>query len=60
MIITVLSGPMKDSHMNILYLNEADCIAALGVVSGTLRYDHNLQCVVSDTPSGSMRPVKRP
>ena len=51
MVITILSGPMDGSQMNLLYKSEADCLAATSIISKTLHdsYDHSLDCVVSET-----------
>jgi uncharacterized protein YgiB involved in biofilm formation len=62
MLITILSGPVEGQKMNLLYKTIADCQKATAVVSHTFAgaYDHKLECVESDTPSGSIRPRTRP
>lgn len=60
MVITVLSGYMEETKLMIPYETEAQCVAALNPVSDTLPYDHKLECVVSDKPSASIRPMPRP
>jgi len=58
--ITVLSGTLEGTEFPIPYRSEAECEAARNIVSDTLHYDHKLDCVVSDVPSSSSRPVARP
>ena len=62
LLITILSGPMEGSQSTILYFNEEDCSNATKTVSDSINgaYDHKLECMVSDTPSGSIRPETRP
>lgn len=62
LLITILSGPMEGSQSIILYFSEDDCLNATRTVSDSINgaYDHKLECMVSDTPSGSIRPEPRP
>lgn len=62
LLITILSGPMEGSQSTILYFSEEDCSNATRIVSDSINgaYDHKLECMVSDTPSGSIRPESRP
>ena len=62
MLITILSGPMEGSQSTILYFSEDDCWNATSAVSDTIgsAYDHKLECLGTDTPSGSIRPKARP
>ena len=62
LLITILSGPMEGSQSTILYFSEDDCLNATRAVSDTIgtAYDHKLECMESDTPSGSIRPEPRP
>lgn len=58
--ITVLGGDVDGLTYPILYKSEADCVSASAVVSDTLKYDHSMECVVSEIPSSSPRPKARP
>ena len=62
LLITILSGPMEGSQSTILYFSEEDCFNATRTVSDSINgaYDHKLECMVSDTFSGSIRPEPRP
>lgn len=60
MIITVLGGYMDGAGAAIPYPSPAACEAARSTVSSTLAYDHNIECHVSEVPSGSIRPKQRP
>lgn len=62
MLITILSGPVEGQQMTLLYKTIGDCERATAAVSDTFAgaYDHKLECLESDTPSGSIRPRTRP
>ncbi len=62
MIVTILSGPMDGTPTNLLFKTPESCEAARAVVFDTLSddYDLNVECFISDTPSGSIRPKVRP
>ena len=62
LLITILSGPMEGSQSTLLYFSEDDCLNATRAVSDSINgaYDHNLECMVSDTLSDSIRPEPRP
>lgn len=58
MLITILSGPVEGQQMTLLYKTMGDCQKAVATVSDTFAgaYDHKLECMESDTPSGSIHP----
>lgn len=60
MVITILSGYMEGAQVAIPYPSKTQCEAATVGISATLPYDHNMICIASDTPSGSIRPTPRP
>ena len=60
MLITILSGPMEDVQMGLVYPSEVSCREAVNQVTDTLSYDYRVDCVVSDTLSASTRPRPRP
>ncbi|MCU0801594.1 MAG: hypothetical protein MUD11_07435 [Rhodobacteraceae bacterium] len=60
LLITALSGPMDGSQSYVLYPSLADCERATLAVSETLAYDHALDCLPTDTASGSIRPKANP
>ena len=60
MWITMLGGPYDGQGSFIVYQSLETCEAALMTVSDTLRYDHNLLCEETPTPSSSMRPQPNP
>lgn len=61
LIFTAMSGQMVDRTVGaIWYPSLEECLAAHQIVSRTLPYDHQIECVVSTTMSSSMRPLPRP
>lgn len=60
MWITALGGMFDGESSYVVYPSLDTCRAALTVVSDTLPYDHQIACVVTDTPSKSLRPKPRP
>lgn len=60
LFITILDPRLEGATMQIAYATEAECDAARSIVGDTLSYDHNMQCIVSNVPSASMRPRPRP
>ena len=60
MFITVIGGEMDGSQSYVLHRSMADCNAAISATSDTITYDHAMECVASDTPSGSIRPRQKP
>lgn len=60
LFITILDPRLEGATMQLAYPSEAECNAARSPVSDTLHYDHNMQCIVSEIPSGSIRPKPRP
>lgn len=58
MLITILSGPMEGSQSTLVYFSEDECLKGAAGVSDTFNgaYDHNIKCMVSNTPSGSVKP----
>lgn len=60
MTVTILSGLLDGAQFAIPFPSMAECEAAAAQISATLSYDHNMGCVQTDTPSGSIRPMPRP
>ena len=60
MMITILSGPMEQIQMGLIYPSEQACYEAVNQVTNTLAYDYKVECEVSDTLSSTIRPKARP
>lgn len=61
LIFTFVGGPFDMTHSGIVYYPSLeDCIAAHQVVSATLPYDHQIECVETTLLSKSIRPMPRP
>jgi hypothetical protein len=62
MMITVLSGPLEGQVSTIAFKNESLCYEAAETMSASLKasYDYKMQCMVSSTPSNSIRPKRNP
>jgi hypothetical protein len=60
LIITLLDPRLDGARTHLLYASEAECNAARSIVSDTLNYDHRIDCVVTEKPSASIRPKRRP
>ena len=60
MMITILSGPMEQIQMGLIYPSEQACLEAVNQVTNTLAYDYKVECEVSDTLSSTIRPKARP
>ena len=60
MMITILSGPLEDTQMGLIYPSEQACYEAVNQVTNTLAYDYKVECEVSDTLSNTIRPKARP
>lgn len=60
MLITILGGDLDGAQTGLPFTSMAECEAATTQISATLSYDHNLGCVQTDTPSGSIRPERNP
>lgn len=60
MFITILSGPLEETQMGLIYPSEQACYEAVNQVTDTLAYDYNVRCEVSDSVSSTIRPKARP
>jgi hypothetical protein len=60
MLITVLSGHLDGAQVAIPFETAEQCNAATQEIGAVLPYDFSMECRVSDTPSGSIRPMQRP
>lgn len=60
MIITILSGPLEETQMGLIYPSEQACREAVNQVTDTLSYDYKVECEVTDSLSTSIRPKSRP
>ena len=60
MMITVLSGPLEETQMGLIYPSEQTCYEAVNQVTNTLAYDYKVECEVSDTLSSTIKPKARP
>lgn len=61
LILTSLSEPLEDQTSGLVwYPSLEECVTASKIISATLPYDHQIECVVSDYMSSSMRPLPRP
>lgn len=60
MIITILSGPLEETQMGLIYPSEQACCEAVNQVTDTLSYDYKVECEVTDSLSTSIRPKSRP
>lgn len=58
--ITILGGTLEGTVYGIPYPTEQACAAATRPVSDSLGYDHSMKCEATPTPSGSIRPKRRP
>jgi hypothetical protein len=58
--ITIIGGDLDGKQGYLLYPDMASCMAAHQTVAATLPYDFKVKCEESDTPSGSIRPKRRP
>jgi len=60
MLITILSGPLEDTQMGLVYPSEQACYEAVNQVTDTLPYDYKVECEVSVSVSSTIRPRPRP
>lgn len=60
MLITILSEPLEETQMGLIYPSEQACYEAVNQVTETLAYDFKVECEVSDTVSSTIRPRARP
>ena len=60
MMITILSGPLEETQMGLIYPSEQACYEAVNQVTNTLAYDYKVECEVSDTLSSTIKPKARP
>jgi hypothetical protein len=60
LFITILGGDLDGTQSYLIYPSYEACFAAHQIVTNTLPYDHKAECVASETPSGSIRPKRRP
>ena len=60
MMITILSGPMEQIQMGLIYPSEQACLKAVNQVTITLAYDYKVDCEVTETLSSTIRPKARP
>lgn len=51
MVITILSGPLEETQMELIYPSEQACREAVNQVTDTLSYDYKVECEVSDNAS---------
>jgi hypothetical protein len=58
--ITVLSGPLDGADTGLIYPDYVSCVSAHKAITDTLPYDYTARCEQTETPSGSIRPRKRP
>ena len=60
MMITILSGPLEETQMGLIYPSEQACYEAVNQVTNTLAYDYKVECEISDTLSSTIKPKARP
>ncbi len=60
MMITILSGPLEETQMGLIYPSEQACLEAVNQVTDTLPYDYKVKCEVTDSVSSTIRPKARP
>lgn len=58
--VTFLGGPFNGESAFMVYSSLEECENALGVISGTVSYDHMLYCEETTTQSSSIRPKRNP
>ena len=60
MLVTILNGPLEGSQEYLVYKTKDSCLAAVNQVTETLDYDYKVECLESDTASGSIKPKAKP
>ena len=58
--IIAVGGAFDGETSYLVYPSVAACEAATSVVSGTLPYDHSMECEPTRVQSSSMRPKRNP
>ena len=61
LLITLYGGHFHGESTYLVYPSWEACFAAHQTVSDTLGYDHQIECIETDVPSGvTVRPQARP